>query len=181
MTGSTNYESTGNHNTPSACKSYSCSKCCHETEMTLSEEDIRLILEKGHLEFTRLVDGYQCLENVNGACVFLENGLCSIYEYRPLGCRFYPVIFDEERNCAIMDEFCPYLEMFRIEQDSRKLSPRPSQTRTGKDRDEYQPVFSLPETEFFSIFPAEVMVIMFVPAPKGRRLPAMISFSFFSM
>ncbi len=83
--------------------------------MTLSEEDIRLILEKGHLEFTRLVDGYQCLENVNGACVFLENGLCSIYEYRPLGCRFYPVIFDEERNCAIMDEFCPYLEMFRIE------------------------------------------------------------------
>lgn len=115
MTGSTNYESTGNHNTPSACKSYSCSKCCHETEMTLSEEDIRLILEKGHLEFTRLVDGYQCLENVNGACVFLENGLCSIYEYRPLGCRFYPVIFDEERNCAIMDEFCPYLEMFRIE------------------------------------------------------------------
>jgi hypothetical protein len=83
--------------------------------MTLSEEDIRIILEKGHMEFSRLVDGYQCLENVDGACIFLHNGLCSIYEYRPLGCQLYPVIFDEEQYCAIMDDFCPNRDMFRIQ------------------------------------------------------------------
>ena len=115
MTGSTHSRGEGDGPVQSPCDRYACSKCCYETEMTLSEEDIRVILEKGHLEFTRLVDGYRCLVNVDGACFFLENGRCSIYEYRPLGCRLYPVIFDEEQNCAIMDDFCPYGDMFRIE------------------------------------------------------------------
>lgn len=104
----------------SPCKNYACSKCCYETEMTLSEEDIRVILEKGHLEFSQLVDGYRCLVNIDSACVFLVNGLCSIYEYRPLGCQLYPVIFDEQSNCAIMDDFCPHSEMFRIEPEHQE-------------------------------------------------------------
>lgn len=87
--------------------------------MTLSLEDIECIRERGQKGFFREVDGYLCLVNVNGTCIFLKNGLCSIYDYRPLGCKMYPVIYDEEGKCAILDDFCPYKEYFEM-QDWKK-------------------------------------------------------------
>jgi len=45
---------------------------------------------------------------------------CLIYEHRPEGCRLYPIIFDKENNCAILDEDCPYRTIFLITNNSRR-------------------------------------------------------------
>ena len=46
-------------------------------------------------QFTSPIDGSQPYTRVmkktqEGRCLFLKDKLCSIYEYRPLICRFYP-------------------------------------------------------------------------------------------
>ena len=83
-----------------------CGKCCLETEMILSQRDIKLILSNfpnpiREEDFTlkNFEDQYQ-LKNKKGHCVFLEptQKFCKIYEYRPQGCRFYPLIFDLNTN-----------------------------------------------------------------------------------
>ena len=99
----------------SPCRDYQCSMCCTETEMTLSLEDVEHIEERGHKGFYRETDGYLCLVNIDKNCFFLKNGLCSIYEYRPLGCKLYPVIYDEETECALLDDFCSHGERFQVE------------------------------------------------------------------
>lgn len=83
--------------------------------MTLSNEDVAQIEKKGHRDFWVCIDGYLYLRNVDGKCIFLEEGLCSIYGYRPLGCRLYPVIFDDEEKTVFLDDFCPDRDRFRIE------------------------------------------------------------------
>ena len=53
------------------------------------------------------------------ACVFLATssdvpsapGICSVYESRPLGCKTYPVILNEE-DLAILDDLCPHTGEF---------------------------------------------------------------------
>jgi Fe-S-cluster containining protein len=57
----------------------------------------RLIENKSMVpeEFATKIEGFepyvfQMKKTVDGSCVFLRNGLCSIYEARPLICRFYP-------------------------------------------------------------------------------------------
>lgn len=91
------------------CLEVGCSKCCYETEMPLSEKDVRRIEKLGYNrdEFSVVVDGVRVLRNVDGKCFFLRDGLCTIYEHRPLGCRFYPVIYDVERRKAVVHDFCP--------------------------------------------------------------------------
>jgi len=91
------------------CLEVGCSKCCYETEMPLSEKDIKRIEKLGYRrdEFSVVVDGVRVLKNVDGKCFFLKDDRCSIYEYRPLGCRFYPVIYDVDRRKAVVHDFCP--------------------------------------------------------------------------
>ena len=91
------------------CLEVGCSKCCYETEMPLSEKDIKRIEKLGYRrdEFSVVVDGVRVLKNVDGKCFFLKDDRCSIYEHRPLGCRFYPVIYDVDRRKAVVHDFCP--------------------------------------------------------------------------
>lgn len=87
-----------------------CFKCCLNTEMILSEDDIKRIEKLGYEreEFTVYKDGYYRLRNVDGHCIFLDpkTGKCKIYNYRPLGCRIYPVIYDPKKGFTI-DDLCP--------------------------------------------------------------------------
>ncbi|MCK4896020.1 MAG: YkgJ family cysteine cluster protein, partial [Candidatus Heimdallarchaeota archaeon] len=73
-----------------------CYQCCLDTEMTLSEEDITRIEKLGYKieEFLEEKDGFMALRNIDNHCIFLKNKMCSIYEIRPQGCRFYPLIYD---------------------------------------------------------------------------------------
>ncbi len=79
--------------------------------MLLSEEDIRLLTERGQNPeyFVRFDgEGYAMLRNRQGCCVFYDAAehKCNVYSFRPSGCRVYPVMSDEEKGIVI-DEICP--------------------------------------------------------------------------
>ncbi|MBD3193099.1 MAG: YkgJ family cysteine cluster protein [Candidatus Heimdallarchaeota archaeon] len=81
--------------------------------MILSLKDITRITALGFKikDFCYLDEqGFYRLRNVNGVCFFLKNRKCSIYEHRPIGCRFYPIIFDFENDQAILDLDCPLIK-----------------------------------------------------------------------
>ena len=64
------------------------------------------------------------------ACVFLATasalptspGVCSVYDSRPLGCKTYPTILNEQ-DLAILDELCPHTDEFEepTEDDAHRL------------------------------------------------------------
>jgi len=88
-----------------------CGICCLETEMLLSTKDIERLIKKGYnIEFFARYDedGYIMLRNRNGHCVFydVKKRKCKIYDNRPLGCRLYPIIFDESKG-VIVHKLCP--------------------------------------------------------------------------
>lgn len=105
------------------CLKYKCSACCHNTEMMLTKEDVARIKALGYENFYYEKDGFLYLKNENGKCVFLnERGLCKIYEKRPEGCRFYPFIYDPDRDEIVRDEDCPYRNKFKIENPEKLKS-----------------------------------------------------------
>jgi Fe-S-cluster containining protein len=88
-------------NTRFICKK--CALCCGDTR-----EKVRSILllkrEAEHIaeetsknieDFAEKIEGaqpyvYLMRKTAEGKCVFLKDGLCSIYRIRPLICKFYP-------------------------------------------------------------------------------------------
>ena len=94
-----------------------CGRCCLETEMILSQQDIDLIISnKSCNEFFvfKNSNGDFQLKNIEGHCVFfdLTSKNCSIYEYRPQGCRFYPLIYDFQMKKCVFDKDCPRIHLF---------------------------------------------------------------------
>ncbi len=97
-----------------------CGKCCIETEMIVSEDDISLIIRKcqnylpNQAFYFKNEDNLFQLKNIEGNCIFFEKNskICNIYEYRPQGCRFYPLIFDFEKQKCIYDKYCPRTHLF---------------------------------------------------------------------
>jgi Fe-S-cluster containining protein len=88
-----------------------CGECCKETEMLLSNEDIERLERKGYVRdfFVRFdKEGYGILRNQAGNCVFFdpEKRVCRERASRPLGCRIYPVMHDEDKGIVI-DDICP--------------------------------------------------------------------------
>jgi Fe-S-cluster containining protein len=80
--------------------------------MTLTREDVKRISDLGHSSSDYLVktsDGFCQLRNVDGNCYFYdaENGICTIYDARPDGCRFYPIIYDMKKRKCVADVDCP--------------------------------------------------------------------------
>jgi Fe-S-cluster containining protein len=97
-----------------------CGKCCIETEMLLSQRDIDLIIRSSSNAFVedqfvfRNNDGFFQVKNNNGYCFFFDRffRICKIYEYRPQGCRFYPLIYDFQTQKCVLDYDCPRKELF---------------------------------------------------------------------
>jgi len=88
-----------------------CGKCCERTEMLLSKEDIERLEREGFSREDFAVigkDGLTRLGNVGEWCYFYdsEEKKCQVYEYRPLGCRIYPVVYSIDEG-VITDELCP--------------------------------------------------------------------------
>jgi Fe-S-cluster containining protein len=78
--------------------------------MLLSEKDIKRLEARGYrktefVHFDR--QGYATLKNRNGYCIFYDSvkRQCSVYDFRPSGCRVYPVIVDEEQG-VVLDTIC---------------------------------------------------------------------------
>jgi Fe-S-cluster containining protein len=108
------------------CKN--CALCCMDTEMPLSDKDIALILtyhksdikEEDFIEYKS--EGLRQLKNKDGSCFFLDiqQKLCKIYDFRPTGCRFYPIVFDIENRKCIYDKDCPRTKLFHLPNKSYK-------------------------------------------------------------
>lgn len=118
------------------CLSHDCHHCCIETEMALTKTDIKRIAQvTGQIPamfVIRTENGQRILRNrsnvVNGVsgvyCHFLNSeGLCKIYPYRPLGCSFYPVIWNHAYHEAVLDDYCPFNSEFEdfINKTRKKL------------------------------------------------------------
>jgi len=84
--------------------------------MLLSNEDIERIKKLGfdHSYFVFCRDSWSQLKNYDGRCVFNNGKQCLIYNNRPEGCKLYPKIYDEDKNCAKLDEYCPHRDEFEI-------------------------------------------------------------------
>jgi Fe-S-cluster containining protein len=101
-----------------------CGECCKETEMLLSNEDIERLEQKGyHRDFFVRFDkeGYATLRNQDGNCVFFdpEKRTCRERANRPLGCRIYPVMHDEDKGMVI-DSICPAQSTISEKQKAKK-------------------------------------------------------------
>lgn len=101
-------------------KCENCGKCCLETEMILSQQDIKIIINslpnnirKEDFTFKNINEQYQ-LRNIEGHCFFLDysNKECKIYKFRPQGCKFYPLIYDINKKKCRLDEECPRNNLF---------------------------------------------------------------------
>ena len=79
--------------------------------MLLSKEDIERLERVGFSreDFTVTCgDGLTRLRNVRQGCYFYDPAEkeCQVYEYRPLGCFIYPVVYSIDEG-VIVDELCP--------------------------------------------------------------------------
>lgn len=92
-----------------------CGLCCRNTEMILLHSDISRLTREGYSKegFLEPKDGFNILKNTDGYCVFYDTvtGKCRVYHARPVGCRLYPLIFDEKKG-VMFDEECPLREYF---------------------------------------------------------------------
>lgn len=86
----------------SPCLRHNCVACCIETEMPLTDEDLKRLEKLGfkRADFTIEVDGETRLKNMAKQCFFLKDGRCSIYEARPEGCRIYPLVYDIDTHTS---------------------------------------------------------------------------------
>lgn len=119
--------------------------------MLLTESDVRRITEvmadrepplawhfqadDGYLQL-RTRDGPPARGSPGGRpCVFLgEDGLCTIWDARPEGCRLYPAVWDESTRRAELDaDYCPHTDGFRLpramDDATRRLADRLSAER----------------------------------------------------
>ena len=105
-----------------------CGICCENTEMLLSNSDIKRIEGLGYnrQKFVRYDKrGFARLKNRNSFCIFydVEKNRCKIYLNRPIGCRIYPVIYSEQEG-ILLDDLCPMknsISKIEQKQEGKKL------------------------------------------------------------
>ena len=109
----------------SPCLRHGCVACCIETEMPLTEEDLKRIEKLGfkRIDFTVEAEGETRLKNRGKMCYFLEGVRCIIYGNRPEGCKIYPLVYDVYSHKFIYDQVCPHGAEFkatRVDKDQLK-------------------------------------------------------------
>jgi Fe-S-cluster containining protein len=107
------------------CIEKECSACCRQTTMPITATEASLLSRRTGLSESEFCfidsEGVRRLLNnkKTKACVFLATnsdrvdapGVCTVYEYRPTGCKSYPIVLDED-DSAILDELCPHRDEF---------------------------------------------------------------------
>ncbi|MBL7118814.1 YkgJ family cysteine cluster protein [Candidatus Bathyarchaeota archaeon] len=88
-----------------------CGLCCQDTEMELSDRDVKRLERLGYSldEFsTSSEDSPRQLRNVDGHCFFYDapSRSCRVYPHRPFGCRVYPVVYIVGEGIDV-DSLCP--------------------------------------------------------------------------
>ena len=104
------------------CSTHNCVKCCIDTNMPLTNLDVKRIKEQGHKfkDFGVKRGRERHLKNVNGRCVFLEDTGCRMYAYRPEGCRLYPLVYNEDLGNVFIHDLCPFGHEFKFTKDDEE-------------------------------------------------------------
>jgi len=110
----------------SPCICHGCVACCLETEMPLTEDDLKRIEKLGfkRADFTVDAEGEIRLKNVQRACFFLSEGKCSVYDARPGGCRIYPLVYDVDSHKFVYDPVCPHAVDFKATREDKERLKR---------------------------------------------------------
>ena len=103
-----------------------CSLCCGDTKdkvrrIFLLEREVETIsiqASKAIEDITEQINGFApyfhvLKKTMNGSCIFLKDKSCSIYQIRPLVCRFYPFQLQSLTNNRYQftyTEECPGIE-----------------------------------------------------------------------
>lgn len=75
-----------------------CSACCYVNVQTTPLE-ASYIEEMTGIKMNKLMKGYMPhLDQKNTPCPFLKDGVCSVYDYRPMACRSFATI-DHWKHC----------------------------------------------------------------------------------
>ncbi|HWG92395.1 MAG TPA: YkgJ family cysteine cluster protein [Candidatus Thermoplasmatota archaeon] len=108
----------------SPCFKHGCAECCYETEMPLQNADIQRLEKAGHAreKFANVNEehGFALLKNTEPTdgsrphCVFLVESKCSVYEHRPDGCRYYPIVYQPAKRGPVRDTECPHNTEFNV-------------------------------------------------------------------
>jgi len=108
------------------CRVHKCIECCIQTEMILTDDDVERLKRLGFEKNFFLIedDGLLRLKNESGRCVFLKDYGCTIYEYRPEGCRLYPLIYDPYKKQFVMDYLCPFNFEFKISKEDLDVAKK---------------------------------------------------------
>lgn len=97
------------------CRRHNCDACCHDTQMSLTLDDVKRLERGGHRDFYRVHEDHTLrLRNIDGRCIFLIDGRCEAYRDRPDGCVLYPLIWYTEDEEPGLHEFCPHRFEFRF-------------------------------------------------------------------
>lgn len=76
--------------------------------MTLTLSDVERLEKAGFRDFLRPgAEGRLHLRRVSGHCLFLRDGGCVVYAWRPEGCVLYPLVLDVASDAVVLDDFCP--------------------------------------------------------------------------
>ena len=104
------------------CLDHHCIQCCTQTNMVLSNQDIQTIERLGFSSgfFIQNNNGWLQLKNRQNRCVFHNGEYCIIYENRPLGCKLYPLVYQEDTHKVIFDAECPYTHQFTLTTTKQK-------------------------------------------------------------
>jgi hypothetical protein len=115
------------------CQAHGCAVCCYDTEMPLTEDDIKRLEALGHdrsafitwsAHGTAQLNTVEPLEGqTERPCFFLKDNVCSVYADRPAGCRIYPLVLNEHGK-LIRDADCPHRIEFPMDPTAKRRIQR---------------------------------------------------------
>lgn len=87
--------------------------------MPLSRFDIDRIMRQGYKfkDFVVKRRRERFLKNSKDRCVFLGDNGCTIYSFRPEGCRLYPLVYNENNRKVVIHDLCSYGHEFKVGRD----------------------------------------------------------------
>ena len=89
-----------------------CGLCCKIYRIPVTDADReRLGVDDSY--FVKNGNEMNIIKNSQGFCIFNKNGLCSVYEHRPVNCRLYPLDITVFQDGVVIDRIltCPNIGM----------------------------------------------------------------------
>jgi len=112
--------------------------CCRTQNPQLTISDVERIGNKDNIIFS---EGVFRIKRINGACAFFKEGLCSIYNNRPLSCRLYPY------NPIFRQSIKSYTLTIEVDKNCKEIlcghsfNPKPIALQWRKERIQHDRVY----------------------------------------